>query len=302
MNIVAALVYWVIVAVWLGVLGTICFAYLRNPAVFGATRFLVAILAIEIARNLVESTYFGFYFYFGGVYGLFDGSVSRGLGNPYLLILPKLLDIGVACMALLLLLRRSPATAAPKSDTTDGGARDLNRQPELDALTGVYARGHFLTLAAIEWERAARYRRPLSLLMLNIDHFQAVNERHGHQLGDRILVQIARGCCGRKRNSDIVGRVAGGQFALLLPETNLEQVAIVAERLRKEIAGLTFAVESENASVTVSIGVSAARGALDLPDLMKQADAALYRAKRLGRNRVGIAEDPPDGAAQAATG
>ncbi|HEV8016280.1 MAG TPA: GGDEF domain-containing protein [Stellaceae bacterium] len=300
MNTAAALVYWVIVAVWLGVLGTICVAYLRNPIVFGTTRLLVAVLALEIARNLVESTYFGFSF--GGIDGLFDGSVSRSLGNPYLLILPKLLDIGVGGLALLLLRRRPPATTAVGGETADRSARDPKQQPELDALTGVYARSYFLMRAAVEWERAARYRRPLSLLMIDIDFFQTVNSRFGHQVGDRILVQIARGCCGRKRGSDIVGRVAGGQFALLLPETDLDQAAIVAERLRAEIAGLNFAVEAENASVTVSAGVSTARGALDLPDLMKRADMALYRAKRLGRNRIGIAEEPPDGAKRAAAG
>lgn len=300
MNIAAALVYWVIVAVWLGVLGAICVAYLRNPTVFGASRLLGAVLALEIARNLVENTYFGFYF--GGVYGLFDGSVSRGLGNPYLLILPKLLDIGVGLFAFLLLLRRSPAAVALRGETAERGSGDLGKPPERDALTGAYARSHFLTLATIEWERAARYKRPLSLLMLDIDLFQAVNDRYGHRVGDRILVQIGRGCCGRKRSSDIVGRVAGGQFALLLPETSLDQSAIVAERLRKDIAGLIFPVESGNVSVTVSIGVAAARDALDLPDLMKRADMALSRAKRLGRNRVGLAEDPPEGAARAATG
>jgi diguanylate cyclase (GGDEF)-like protein len=300
MNIAAALVYWVIVAVWLGVLGTMCAAYLRNPLVFGTTRLLVAILALEIARNLVENTYFGFYI--GGIYGLFDGSVSGSLGNPYLLILPKLLDIGMGCLALLLLLRRSPATTAAAGETADRGARDPRKQPELDALTGVYARSHFLMLAAVEWERAARYRRPLSLLMIDIDLFQTINGRYGHPVGDRILVQIARGCCERKRSSDSVARVAGGKFALLLPETDLDQAAIVAERLRKEIAALNFAVEAENASVTVSLGVSAARGALDLPDLMKRADMALYRAKKMGRNRVGIAEEPLDGAARATAG
>ena len=102
MNLAAALIYWVIVSLWLAVLGTVAVAYVRNPRTFGATRLLLAVVAIDTLRNVVENLYFGLYF--GAQYGLFPGAIVGVLGNPNLLIIPKLINVAAACAVLGLLL------------------------------------------------------------------------------------------------------------------------------------------------------------------------------------------------------
>jgi diguanylate cyclase (GGDEF)-like protein/PAS domain S-box-containing protein len=115
MQLFAALTYWVIVALWLAVLGTVCIAYLRNPRTFGATRLLLAVLAIDTSRNIIENLYFGLYF--GGQYGLFPGEIVAVLGIPQLLIIPKVINVAAACFVLgLLLLRWLPDASKERAN------------------------------------------------------------------------------------------------------------------------------------------------------------------------------------------
>src|SRR5712671_4930732 len=115
MQLFAALIYWIIVALWLTVLGTVGLAYLRNPRTFGATRLLLAVVAIDTSRNIVENLYFGLYF--GGQYGLFPGEIVAVLGIPQLLIIPKLINIAAACFVLgLLLLRWLPNASKERAN------------------------------------------------------------------------------------------------------------------------------------------------------------------------------------------
>jgi PAS domain-containing protein len=108
MQLAAALIYWAIVGLWLAVLATVVVAYLRNPRAFGATRLLLVVVAIDTVRNIIENLYFGLYF--GAQYGLFPGAIFGVLGNPSLLIIPKLINVAAACLVLgLLLLRWLPA-------------------------------------------------------------------------------------------------------------------------------------------------------------------------------------------------
>src|SRR5437868_674685 len=127
MNLAAALIYWVIVVVWLAVLGAVAVAYLRDPRAFGATRLLLAVVAIDTARNIVENLYFGLYF--GAQYGLFPGAIVGVLGNPSLLLIPKLINVGAACAVLgLLLMRWLPAALQEKAEA------DENSRQKTDAL------------------------------------------------------------------------------------------------------------------------------------------------------------------------
>jgi diguanylate cyclase (GGDEF)-like protein len=164
-------------------------------------------------------------------------------------------------------------------------AREMEQLATIDGMTGIYNRRHFLALADREWDRARRYGRPLSFLMIDIDYFKAINDRFGHEIGDRAIVHVANLAGGCKRTSDVLARIGGEEFALLLPETELAQAEAVAERLRCEVAKSPLAEVSHSA--TVSIGVAAADDDMrGLSDLMKKADQALYAAKRNGRNRV----------------
>ena len=173
------------------------------------------------------------------------------------------------------------------SDVTDivRAAREMEQLATIDGMTGIYNRRHFLALADREWDRARRYGRPLSFLMIDIDYFKAINDRFGHEIGDRAILHVANLAGGCKRTSDVLARIGGEEFALLLPETEIAQAEAVAERLRCEVAKSPLAEVSHSA--TVSIGVAAADDDMQgLSDLMKKADQALYAAKRNGRNRV----------------
>jgi diguanylate cyclase (GGDEF)-like protein len=169
-------------------------------------------------------------------------------------------------------------------------AEDLEDLATHDPLTGLYNRRQFIALAEGEWERFLRYQRPLSLLVLDIDHFKAVNDRYGHEAGDRAIGHVADVCHAAKRASDVAARIGGEEFALLLPETSLADACTLAERIREAIFRRTFLADGGHPlSVTISIGTSEARLDQDgIPDLLRQADAALYEAKRAGRNRVAV--------------
>jgi diguanylate cyclase (GGDEF)-like protein len=284
MKLVAVLIYWAIVAIWLSVLGTVVFFYLRNQRAFGTTRLLLAVLAIDTLRNVAENTYFGLYF--GGQYGFFSPELVSILGQPVLLVVPKLLNFCAGCLVLtILLLRWLPAAVRERHNVerTVDALRDLATH---DGLTGLYNRSHFLSLGEAEWERARRYERPLSMLMIDIDLFKLINDQHGHDVGDLVIREVAGACTASTRGADIVARLGGEEFAMLLPETQGADAQLLAERLRKTVADLCIVRQERAIAVTVSIGVSEARDLEALSALIKAADIALYEAKRGGRNRV----------------
>jgi diguanylate cyclase (GGDEF)-like protein len=180
---------------------------------------------------------------------------------------------------------------------TYGNVSDLVRSADemaefamKDSLTGIYNRRHFMMRLDSEWKRYRRYERPLSLLLLDIDHFKSINDRYGHDAGDRVIGSVAR-CCGvQTRDSDVAARIGGEEFAILLPETDLAEACVVAERLRVAIAERPVSCNGQDIAVTISIGAAPAVPTLSDPaELMKRADAALYAAKRGGRNRVAAA-------------
>lgn len=166
--------------------------------------------------------------------------------------------------------------------------QELERQAHVDYLTGLANRRHFLELAELELARALRYEKHLSVLMIDIDHFKKVNDRHGHKAGDEALRRLSEVALKVVREVDLVGRLGGEEFAILLPETDGEKAVEVAERLRNSIAAIEIGLESGAAfHFTVSIGVaSLTQESADIDALLSQADQALYEAKHAGRNRV----------------
>ncbi len=156
-----------------------------------------------------------------------------------------------------------------------------------DGLTGLYNRRHFMELAQNEFERARRYKRRLSAMMFDIDHFKRVNDTYGHPFGDIILQNIARLCKEKLREADPVARYGGEEFVGLIVEANLTHAKMVAERLRTETEKMAVHHEKGDVHITVSVGV--AEQTEDTPtieSLIARADQALYVAKRKGRNRV----------------
>jgi diguanylate cyclase (GGDEF)-like protein len=165
----------------------------------------------------------------------------------------------------------------------------LQQLAHTDELTGLWNRRHLMDRLAEEVDRCRRYDRPLSLILLDLDHFKDVNDTYGHAVGDDVLRVTARAMEAVCRDPDVPGRMGGEEFAVLLPETDARGARVVADRLRLEIGLRDHRVEGrEDFRVTASLGVATLEpgSARDAEDLMQAADDALYRAKELGRNRV----------------
>ena len=165
---------------------------------------------------------------------------------------------------------------------------ELRLQATTDGLTGIFNRRHFLTRTEEELQRIGRYGGKCTLLMVDIDHFKRVNDRLGHAAGDVVLQHVALLCRKATRTTDLLGRVGGEEFAILLLEAGGLEAKLVAERLRQSIENNLFETEEgAQVSLQVSIGVAEYQIRKDsLSDLMIRADKALYRAKNEGRNRV----------------
>lgn len=169
--------------------------------------------------------------------------------------------------------------------------RDLTpvKQAEQDFLTGLWNRRKFQEQAEYLLARAARYPQTLSLILLDIDHFKAVNDHRGHLVGDEVLKVVGQHLGDTVRGVDAVGRWGGEEFIVLVPETGAAEAGQLAERIRGEVARLTFG-GAEDLSVTVSLGVAQARKEEALEQLLERADVAMYQAKRAGRDRVVVAD------------
>lgn len=156
-----------------------------------------------------------------------------------------------------------------------------------DGLTGVYNRRFMDVRIKEEFERHKRYSRPMCFIMFDIDFFKKFNDNYGHQFGDFVLQSISSRIGHTIRNVDFLGRYGGEEFCCLLPETNIQSGARLAERFRYVVYAERFDFKDTSTDVTISLGVSEVREGIDSHEiLIKKADDALYEAKRAGRNRV----------------
>ncbi len=160
---------------------------------------------------------------------------------------------------------------------------ELTKLAVTDPVTGLWNRRHTAELLSADLEQASGTGRPLTLLMIDIDHFKAINDTHGHQSGDRVLTEVARRFREQIRQSDVVGRWGGEEFVVLLRDCAAADGLQAAEKLRRTVSDTPFGAAG---SITVSIGAAQRSDADDLGSLLDRADAALYRAKRAGRNTV----------------
>jgi len=158
-----------------------------------------------------------------------------------------------------------------------------------DALTGLYNRLYLTSHLEALLAKAVATEKPLTVAMIDIDHFKQINDTYGHDIGDAVLRELAKRMSRQLRASDLLARLGGEEFVAVMPETELDTAAVVSRRLREEIAGAPFAsaMVEGGLDVTASIGLATVTGAKDTPKaLLKRADAALYEAKNSGRNRV----------------
>ncbi len=178
--------------------------------------------------------------------------------------------------------------------------RDLNRYKKMerqlanmalfDSLTGALSRAAFMQHAEKEFKRAQRYSRPLSVIMLDIDHFKKINDQYGHAAGDHVLQIFVEAIEEEIRSTDVIGRIGGEEFALLLADTTQNAAAYLAERVRERITKYPYIAGKMLIEVTASLGVAV----MNADDsgfnvLLQRADEALYSAKHGGRNRVTMA-------------
>ena len=188
------------------------------------------------------------------------------------------------------LARAVNAVSERLSETTDAAS--------IDKLTGVATRRALVLELFNEVERANRYERPLSVAFVDIDHFKAVNDTYGHAVGDVVLRGVAQAIKANLRATDLVGRYGGEEFMLLLTETDVEEGAVLTEKLRSIVARERFEVEGNpELTVTISIGIAGGVGSRLVSDtLVRDADAAMYSAKSLGRNQTYIFAEPDEDA------
>jgi diguanylate cyclase (GGDEF)-like protein len=172
-----------------------------------------------------------------------------------------------------------------------------------DALTGVNNRRYWFELAEHEFETAARYRHPLSVIMLDIDHFSLVNDRFGHAVGDQVLERVAQVARAALRSADVIGRYGGDESVIALPVTTAGQAYPVAERIRAGVAEIRVPTPKGDAAVTLSVGIAemllappAARPGGDdsVEHVIRRADEAMYAAKQAGGNRIATWSAPAE--------
>ncbi len=165
--------------------------------------------------------------------------------------------------------------------------KKLEKMASIDSLTGCVNRRKFEELSNLELERSLRYKNDLSFLMLDIDHFKAVNDTYGHAIGDEVLKHFSSVCLEMARGLDVVARVGGEEFVVMLPQTNSGGAFIFAERFREKIYNSTLTFDARVLKYSVSIGIAILSEKDDtVKEILERADRALYKAKDTGRNRT----------------
>lgn len=162
----------------------------------------------------------------------------------------------------------------------------LRQVMERDSLTGLLNHARFKDRVATELERSGRTGSPICVCLIDIDHFKAVNDTHGHQVGDRVIRTLAHSLVGGLRKIDVVARYGGEEFGIILLDTPLQAAGIVLDRIRRRFGEIAFDGSGGGFSASFSAGIAEGDSSIRMDEIIENADAALYRAKRAGRDQV----------------
>jgi diguanylate cyclase (GGDEF)-like protein len=238
-------------------------------------------------------------------YALFFVGIGLTQSDATLLLTNRGNGLGAAVLALVMafgLWQRNTQYALLQRELTARNAALEKQQGELvwlatrDALTGLYNRGEFLRLAELELKRTQRHGGFTSAIVIDLDFFKTINDRHGHPAGDRVLAHVAQTLRGGVRATDVVARIGGEEFMILLPNTDIDAASVLSEKLRGLLHDSPAVISSElQIPVTGSFGVGCMPGGRGgtVASLYAAADNALYEAKRRGRDRVERTEPDP---------
>jgi diguanylate cyclase (GGDEF)-like protein len=225
------------------------------------------------------------------ILGTFE--IPPGDMRPFSMILQEaneeLSNLNTSYEMLVIELRQAKEKAETLADELHNANVKLHELVFCDALTGLYNHRFFQEAMDRELDRSKRYKRELSLILFDIDHFKKVNDTYGHLVGDRVLVALSRTTEHSVREADIIARYGGEEFAVILPETDFNSTRAVAERLRRDIENLSIDVDGVTVKVTVSVGYTSYSHSTTIQDkraVIGMADKALYIAKQSGRNMV----------------
>ncbi len=277
------------------------FLYPRTsiPYIIMVTMVMLISLFVFIPNRLIFAA-------FAALYGIIGTTVAVALATPannrdvggliVALFLPTV--VGFIAAYRLNITRRREFAALHQTELVNEELRreidqrskleeELRRQASTDPLTGLYNRRFYEHLFEREFKQAKRYGSSLALCVLDLDRFKDVNDSYGHASGDVALCKVADACRDELRESDIIGRLGGEEFVLILPQTDAAGAFVVADRLRERIAAMEVETENARFHVTVSIGVTELRPAdTGITDLIRRADEAMYLSKAEGRNKV----------------
>jgi diguanylate cyclase (GGDEF)-like protein len=247
------------------------------------TTVTVIMLSLGVYALLTQRGSGGFFFAatLFGMLGAATTTISVWGAIPYNLVTYHGIDIGIVVEATLL------ALALARQVSYEQIARlKAEHVAQHDPLTELYNRRAFFDLSRAAWAQSQRNTRPMSVLILDLDYFKEVNDRHGHEVGDKLLISVSRLLKATCRMGDLLARWGGEEFVLLMPETDLVQARVFAERIRKIIEDTGHPTAQDTIRCTASIGVADYAGDADLNALIARADARLYEAKAGGRNQV----------------
>ncbi len=262
-----------------------------TPAI---TPFLIGAMAVGLLAYLPPSVSLWVY---ACAYGLFFYAIGLTQGNPEILLSNRINGMAAVCIGSVLsvtLWRQFTVLTLQQIQLEGVNAeletkqKELQRLTRLDGLTGLYNRNTFVELTIAELARAQRQGSNTSILLLDLDLFKRVNDTWGHPAGDAVLKNVAAVANRSVRSTDLVGRLGGEEFIILLPSTSLEAARRLAEKLRMNLEQSPISWEGADITSTVSVGVASTTAAeqRDFDHLYSQADKALYLAKKKGRNRV----------------